>query len=79
MKVNGVKVTSAERLREIVSEHKPGDTLEIEYYRGSDAGPPRSSLVGNLPSPWSNSDQPAAPAHPARTPLGAGTVSPSVQ
>jgi S1-C subfamily serine protease len=29
-------VTSAEDLRGIVSEHKPGDTLEVEYYRGSD-------------------------------------------
>jgi S1-C subfamily serine protease len=32
----GQDAASTERLREIVAEHKPGDTLSIEYYRGSD-------------------------------------------
>jgi S1-C subfamily serine protease len=36
VKAGGQNVTSTERLREIVSEHKPGDTLSVEYYRGSE-------------------------------------------
>ena len=34
--VNGQNVVSTDRLREIVSEHKPGDTLTVEYFRGSE-------------------------------------------
>ena len=33
VEADGQNVTSPERLREIVSEHKPGETLSIEYYR----------------------------------------------
>jgi S1-C subfamily serine protease len=33
IEADGQNVTSPERLREIVSEHKPGETLSIEYYR----------------------------------------------
>ena len=36
VKAGGQDVASTERLREIVSEHKPGDTLSVEYYRGSE-------------------------------------------
>ena len=36
VKAGGQDVTSTERLREIVSEHKTGDTLSVEYYRGSE-------------------------------------------
>jgi S1-C subfamily serine protease len=35
-KADGMDVSSTERLREIVSEHKPGDTVSIEYYRGTE-------------------------------------------
>jgi S1-C subfamily serine protease len=36
VKAGGQSVATTERLREIVSEHKPGDTLAIEYYRGTE-------------------------------------------
>ncbi|HMJ00834.1 MAG TPA: trypsin-like peptidase domain-containing protein [Gaiellaceae bacterium] len=36
VKAGGQDVASTERLREIVSGHKPGDTLQVEYYRGSE-------------------------------------------
>jgi serine protease Do len=36
VRADGIELTSTERLREIVAERKPGDTLEIEYYRGSE-------------------------------------------
>ena len=36
VKAGGQDVASTERLREIVSERKPGDTLAVEYFRGSE-------------------------------------------
>ncbi len=36
VKVGGQAVFSTEGLREIVSEHKPGDTLSVDYYRGTE-------------------------------------------
>jgi S1-C subfamily serine protease len=36
VQAGGQDVASTERLREIVSEHQPGDTLSVEYYRGSE-------------------------------------------
>jgi len=42
VKAGGIELASTERLREIVAERKPGDTLEIEYYRGSE---PRTADV----------------------------------
>ena len=36
VQADGQDVTSTERLREIVSEHKPGDTLPVEFYRDSE-------------------------------------------
>ena len=36
VRVAGMPVTQTERLREIVAEHEPGDTIEIEYYRGNE-------------------------------------------
>jgi len=36
VKADGVDVASTEQLREIVSEHKPGDTISIEFFRGSE-------------------------------------------
>jgi S1-C subfamily serine protease len=35
-KADGMSVTSTERLREIVSEHKPGESVSIEYFRGTE-------------------------------------------
>jgi S1-C subfamily serine protease len=42
VKAGGIELASTERLREIVAERKPGDTLEIEYYRGRE---PRTADV----------------------------------
>jgi len=36
VKAGGTDVFSTERLRELVAEREPGDTLEVEYYRGSE-------------------------------------------
>jgi S1-C subfamily serine protease len=36
VKADGTEVTSAERLRELVADRKPGDKLELEIYRGED-------------------------------------------
>jgi len=36
VKVGGQDVTSTDGLREIVSAHKTGDTLSVEYYRGTE-------------------------------------------
>lgn len=36
VKAGGQAVASTEQLREIVSQHEPGDTLSIDFYRGSE-------------------------------------------
>jgi S1-C subfamily serine protease len=36
VRAGGQDIATTERLREIVSEHRPGDTLPVEYYRGSE-------------------------------------------
>ena len=36
IKADGMDVPSTERLREIVSQHKPGDSVSIEFFRGSE-------------------------------------------
>jgi S1-C subfamily serine protease len=36
VKVGGVDIASTERLREVVAQHRPGDTLKVEYFRGSE-------------------------------------------
>jgi S1-C subfamily serine protease len=36
VKADGMAVASTERLREIVAQHKPGDTVSIEFFRGSE-------------------------------------------
>ena len=33
VKADGTDVTRTERLREIISEHSPGDTVSIEFFR----------------------------------------------
>jgi len=35
-KADGMSVSSTEDLREIVSEHKPGQSLSVEFYRGAE-------------------------------------------
>jgi S1-C subfamily serine protease len=35
-KADGMAVTTTEGLREIVSRHKPGESLSVEFYRGAD-------------------------------------------
>jgi S1-C subfamily serine protease len=35
-KADGMSVSSTEDLREIVSEHKPGESLSVEFYRGAE-------------------------------------------
>jgi S1-C subfamily serine protease len=51
VQADGLDVASTERLREIVSEHKPGDTLPIEYYRGSELGSVDVKLGRQSPPP----------------------------
>ena len=51
VKAGGQDVTSPERLREIVSEHKPGDTLSVEYYRGTELRSADVKLGRQLPLP----------------------------
>ena len=35
-KADGMKVTTLERLREIVSAHKPGESVSLQFFRGND-------------------------------------------
>ena len=34
--VGGNRVASLEELRDVLADHKPGDTVKIELYRGDD-------------------------------------------
>ncbi len=36
VKADGMNVPTTERLREIISQHRPGDTVSIEFFRGSE-------------------------------------------
>ena len=51
VKAGGQDVTSTELLREIVSQHKTGDTLSIEYYRGSELRTAAVTLGRPTPPP----------------------------
>jgi S1-C subfamily serine protease len=51
VKAGGQDVASTERLREIVSEHKPGDTLPVEYFRGTERGSANVKLGRQSPPP----------------------------
>ena len=51
VKAGGMDVSTTERLREVVAERKPGDTLEVEYYRGSDKRTADVKLGRQPPSP----------------------------
>ena len=50
-KADGMTVTSTERLREIVSEHKPGQTLSVEYYRDRGTEPLKAEVKLGRQSP----------------------------
>ena len=49
--VNGQNVVSTDRLREIVSEHQPGDTLTIEYFRDAERRSTDVKLGRQSPTP----------------------------
>jgi S1-C subfamily serine protease len=51
VKVNGSAVSSTERLRELVAEKKPGDTIELEIYRGENRQTLRIKLGRPPPTP----------------------------
>jgi S1-C subfamily serine protease len=51
VKAGGTELASTERLREIIAERKPGDTLEIEYYRGSERRTADVKLGRQPPTP----------------------------
>jgi S1-C subfamily serine protease len=51
VKADGMDVPSTERLREIVAQHKPGDVLEIEYYRGNELRKTDVKLGRQPPTP----------------------------
>ena len=36
VKADGMNVTNTERLREIISRHRPGDSVSIEFFRDSE-------------------------------------------
>ena len=75
VKAGGMDVATTERLREVVSEHKPGDTVKVEYYRGSERRTADVKL-GRQPSlPGITPDQTAVPASPGKVLRGPGPPS----
>jgi S1-C subfamily serine protease len=50
-KADGMSVSTTERLREIVSQHKPGDSLSVEFYRGRDSAPLKAEIKLGRQSP----------------------------
>jgi S1-C subfamily serine protease len=50
-KADGMRVTTTERLREIVSEHKPGESVSIEYYRDNERRDTEVKLGRQSPLP----------------------------
>jgi serine protease Do len=51
VKVEGSKVNSTERLRELVAEKKPGDTISVEILRGEDKRSLHIKLGRQPPTP----------------------------
>ena len=51
VKAGGMSVTTTERLREIVAEHKPGQSLEVEYYRDGEQRTANVKLGRQPPTP----------------------------
>jgi S1-C subfamily serine protease len=50
-KADGMNVTTTERLRQIVSEHKPGETVSIAYYRSTGTEPLHTEVKLGRQSP----------------------------
>jgi S1-C subfamily serine protease len=50
-KADGMSVATTERLREIVSQHKPGDSLAVEFYRRGDNQPLQAQIKLGRQSP----------------------------
>jgi len=50
-KVDGMSVSTVERLREIVSTHKPGESISIDYFRGAQEGSADVKLGRQSPLP----------------------------
>jgi len=50
-KADGMSVSTTERLRDIVSQHKPGDSLSVEFYRGRDSAPLKAEIKLGRQSP----------------------------
>ena len=51
VKVDGMPVSSTERLREIVARHEPGDTVTVEFYRDSELRTSNVRLGRQSPPP----------------------------
>ena len=51
VKVDGMPVTTTERLREIVARHEPGDTVAVEFYRDSELRTSNVRLGRQSPPP----------------------------
>jgi S1-C subfamily serine protease len=51
VKVDGMPVTKSERLREIVAQHEPGDTVLVEFYRDSELRTTNVKLGRQSPPP----------------------------
>jgi S1-C subfamily serine protease len=51
VKVDGTPVATTERLREIVAQHEPGDTVLVEFYRGSELRTGNVKLGRQSPPP----------------------------
>jgi S1-C subfamily serine protease len=51
VKADGSELNSTERLREIVAEKEPGDTVKIEFYRGQEKKTAEVKLGRQPPSP----------------------------
>jgi len=50
-KADGMSVATTERLREIVSQHKPGDSLSVKFYRGRSSEPLQAQIKLGRQSP----------------------------
>jgi len=51
VKAGGTDIATTERLRQVVAEKQPGDTLEVEYYRGDEREKADVKLGRQSPTP----------------------------
>ena len=51
VQVDGVPVSTTERLREVVAQHEPGDSVLVEFYRGSELRTANVKLGRQSPPP----------------------------